>query len=274
MRIRKGLASMIAMAAAVATVGVPSAFAETRTAPETKARAATSSIVVRAGADDAHDRGDSESRSARAERREDRRHDRREDRRDRIEERRDDRRDRMEERRDHRRDRMEHRRDHRRDRRAERRDHRRDGHRQAYYHHGRVSHYQRHGNGYRVWLSGARFPFFVPLHHWHRDRFRVGLSVRLGGYYNPGGYYEYYDSAYSRGALRGVVESVDYRRDTFVIRNEATGSFVTCSAAGAVVMCARATTSKWPATGRPPASSARTTSTSSTATTGVTDPKV
>lgn len=53
----------------------------------------------------------------------------------------------------------------------------------------------------------------------------------MGGFYNPGGYYEYYDGYYDRGysagILRGVVESVDYRRDTFVIRNEATGSFVT-----------------------------------------------
>ncbi|HEX6179117.1 MAG TPA: hypothetical protein VF057_12210, partial [Thermoanaerobaculia bacterium] len=122
---------------------------------------------------------------------------------------------------------IQERREDRRDRIQERREDRRDARRQAYYHHGRVSRYERHGNGYRVWLSGARFPFFVPLNHWHRDRFRIGLSIRLGGYYNPLGYYDYYDGAYSRGALRGVVESVDYRRDTFVIRNEATGSYVT-----------------------------------------------
>ena len=66
--------------------------------------------------------------------------------------------------------------------------------------------------------------------HWRADRFRIGVSINLGGYYNPGGYYDYYDGydrGYSRGDLRGTVESVDYRRDTFVVRNDATGSFVT-----------------------------------------------
>jgi hypothetical protein len=58
------------------------------------------------------------------------------------------------------------------------------------------------------------------------------VAIRLGGYYNPLGYYDYYDGrydgrGYSHGVLRGWVESVDYRRDTFVMRNEATGSFVT-----------------------------------------------
>ena len=107
------------------------------------------------------------------------------------------------------------------------------GGRQAYHHRGRISHHQRYGNGYRVWVIGAPYPFFVPLSHWHRDRFRIGLTIGIGGYYNPGGYYDYYDGYYdgyrstSRGVLRGVVESVDYRRDTFVVRNEATGSFVT-----------------------------------------------
>ena len=103
--------------------------------------------------------------------------------------------------------------------------------RQPYYAHGRVSRFHRHGNGYRVWIHGAPYPFFIPAAHWHRDRFRVGVMINLGGYYNPGGYYDYYDGR-SRGELRGVVESVDYRRNTFVVRNEASGSFVTVRADG------------------------------------------
>ena len=109
------------------------------------------------------------------------------------------------------------------------------GNRQHYQHRGRISNYARYGNGYRVWIVGAPYPFYIPLSYWHRDRFRIGLTIGLGGYYNPGGYYDYYDgyddgynrAAASRGELRGVVESVDYRRDTFVVRNDATGSFVT-----------------------------------------------
>ncbi|HVG25155.1 MAG TPA: hypothetical protein VND45_13445, partial [Thermoanaerobaculia bacterium] len=103
--------------------------------------------------------------------------------------------------------------------------------RQPYYYRGPVTSYRRQGNGYHVWLRGARYPFFVPLAYWNPGRFRIGVEINLGGYYNPGGYYDYYDGyAYrstSRGDLRGTVESVDYRRDTFVIRNDATGSFVT-----------------------------------------------
>jgi len=99
-----------------------------------------------------------------------------------------------------------------------------------YYHRGPVTRYSRYGGGYRVWIGGAPYPFYVPLSHWHRDRFRVGLVVNLGGWYRDG-YYDYYDGydyrATSRGDLQGVVESVDYSRDTFVVRNEATGSFVT-----------------------------------------------
>ena len=104
---------------------------------------------------------------------------------------------------------------------------------QPYYHRGPVTRYQRYGGGYRVWLGGARYPFFIPHSHWHRDRFRVGVVINLGGYYRDG-YYDYYDGypyrATSRGDLRGTVESVDYRRDTFVVRNDATGSFVTVMA--------------------------------------------
>ncbi len=100
------------------------------------------------------------------------------------------------------------------------------GYRQPYYGHGRVSRVHRYGGGYRIWIVGSPFPFYVPLAYYHHDRFRVGLTIRLGGYYNDGGYYDYYDGR-SDGAIRGVVESVDYRSDSFVVRNDATGSFVT-----------------------------------------------
>jgi hypothetical protein len=101
-----------------------------------------------------------------------------------------------------------------------------------YWGNGRISNVHRYSGGYRVWIIGSPYPFFISDRYWNRDRFRVGLSIRLGGYYNPGGYYDYYDgyydrAGYSTGEIRGVVESVDHRRDTFVIRNEYTGSFVT-----------------------------------------------
>ena len=102
------------------------------------------------------------------------------------------------------------------------------GNRQHYYTNGRISRISRYGGGFRIWIVGAPYPFFVPEAYYYRNHFRVGLSIGIGGYYNPLGYYDYYDGRdYSSGDIRGVVESVDYRRDTFVVRNEATGSFVT-----------------------------------------------
>ena len=108
--------------------------------------------------------------------------------------------------------------------------------RQTFHHSGRVHRVYPYGGGYRVWLTGCQYPFFIPSAYYHRDRFRVGLTIALGGFYNSRGYYDYYDDydrdryydvSTSRGELRGVVESVDYRRETFVVRNDATGSFVT-----------------------------------------------
>jgi hypothetical protein len=112
------------------------------------------------------------------------------------------------------------------------------GNRQPYHASGRVSRYQRYGGGYRVWIIGAPYPFYIPLAYWRGDRFRVGLSINLGGYYNPLGYYDYWDGyrddvynsgyrAVSEADFRGVVESVDYRRDSFVVRNDDTGDFIT-----------------------------------------------
>lgn len=126
---------------------------------------------------------------------------------------------------------------------------------------GRVSRIDHFRGGYHVWIGGVPVPFFVPFAFFQSHHFRVGLNVNLGGYYNPLGYYDYDDTYYggsyyggdyygsgyygggycggdygggyygggasSAGALRGVVESVDFRRDTLVIRNDATGRFVT-----------------------------------------------
>lgn len=108
--------------------------------------------------------------------------------------------------------------------------------RERYYTRGRVSRIDPWNGGFRVYVAGAPFPFFVSDAFYRLNHWRVGVTIGLGGYYNPAGYYDYYDGpydgyngggAYSAGALRGTVESVDYRRDTFVVRNEATGSFVT-----------------------------------------------
>ncbi len=111
---------------------------------------------------------------------------------------------------------------------------RNDGYRNRtpYFAHGRVSRYERFGSGYRVWIGGVAWPFFIPEARFRLfPRFHVGLDIRLGGYYNPGGYYDYYDGPYDGGSvygtgLRGVVEAVDLSRGTLFVRDERTDAFV------------------------------------------------
>lgn len=117
------------------------------------------------------------------------------------------------------------------------------GNRPSYYHRGRVTRYSPWNGGYRVWIAGSPYPFYVPLAYWNANRFRIGVTIGLGGYYNSLGYYDYYDGyrdgyydsyrsnpgyrGNSEADFRGTVESVDRRGDSFVVRNEATGSFIT-----------------------------------------------
>jgi len=109
------------------------------------------------------------------------------------------------------------------------------GGRAPYFYNGRISRYERWNGGFRVYIGGAPYPFFVPEAYFFSHGWRAGLSIRIGGYYNPLGYYDYYDGPYdgyygssvaTAGALRGVVESVDYRRGTVVVRDDISGDFV------------------------------------------------
>lgn len=103
------------------------------------------------------------------------------------------------------------------------------GSRQPYFAHGRVSRYERFGGGYRVWLDGVAYPFFIPEARFRLfPRFSVGLDIRLGGYYNPRGYYDYYDgSSNTSGGVGGVVESVDLRRGRLIVHDDVSNAFVT-----------------------------------------------
>lgn len=101
---------------------------------------------------------------------------------------------------------------------------------------GRINRFVHERGGYRVWIDGGRFPVWIPEARISLfPRLRVGLSIRFGGYYDPLGYLDaydyyndgYYGGAYSSGLLRGIVETVDYRRGTMVVRDDVSGSFVT-----------------------------------------------
>ena len=99
---------------------------------------------------------------------------------------------------------------------------------------GRVNRVQRYNSGYRVWLDRAPSPFFISASRWNRFPVRVGVNIRLGGYWDPAGYYNVNDVGpyATAGDLHGIVESVDYRRGTMVLRDDVSGSFVTVVLSG------------------------------------------
>ena len=88
---------------------------------------------------------------------------------------------------------------------------------------------------------GGGYPIFVPFSYWRLHPLRIGLDIRYGGYWDPLGYwsvndyspydgYGYnsrYNDVYTSGQIRGVVESVDFRRGTLVINDDISRQFVT-----------------------------------------------
>ena len=103
---------------------------------------------------------------------------------------------------------------------------------------GHVDRIMHEQGGYRVWVGGFGFPFWIPEVRWASWPLRVGLSIRIGGWWDPLGYYNAYDVGpmggyYSTpGNIHGVVESVDYRRGAVVIRDDISNSFVTIALRG------------------------------------------
>lgn len=105
--------------------------------------------------------------------------------------------------------------------------------------------------GYRVWLGGWRYPFFVPHRFFNPFRFRIGLFLGFNAFYDPLGFYSVYDlapypyrsayadsyyrddrsyrddHAYSASTLRGIVESIDLHVGTVVLRDDTSNQIVT-----------------------------------------------
>lgn len=120
------------------------------------------------------------------------------------------------------------------------------GYGRPHYASGHVSRFDRYRGGYRVWIDGGRYPFFVPRAFYRPSRFRVGVYVGLGGYYNPRGYFDYYcydcygpsyrmrdydrggnDLKFVSATVRGTIRSVDLEDGQFVIHAEGNDSDVT-----------------------------------------------
>jgi hypothetical protein len=137
----------------------------------------------------------------------------------------------------------------------------REGSRNAY--RGTIRSFARERGGYRIFLGGGPYSYWVPDSYLRGHQLRVGLSIRLGGIFNGGyisvdalgwpgyndsyynqPYYDdvYYDDGYrndgygndsyyggySDDVVRGRVERVDFRNHTVVIQDDSNrGRYVT-----------------------------------------------
>ncbi|HEV2721090.1 MAG TPA: hypothetical protein VG323_13800 [Thermoanaerobaculia bacterium] len=103
--------------------------------------------------------------------------------------------------------------------------------------HGRISRFTRERDGYRVWLGGER-SYWIPSYRLGGRRLRLGLDISLGGIFS-GGYWQvdalgwpgdpyyagpyYGDGSYSDGVLSGIVERVDFRYGSLLLRDARSG---------------------------------------------------
>jgi hypothetical protein len=101
---------------------------------------------------------------------------------------------------------------------------------------GRVTSFTHENGGYRVHLDRDGRSFWIPESRFrNHSALRVGLSISLGGIFNGGlinvdalsypGEYGY-GQVYDQGYVRGVVDRVDYRTNTILVRDEASGRFI------------------------------------------------
>ncbi len=130
---------------------------------------------------------------------------------------------------------------------------------------GRVSRYEHDRGGYRIWVGGSFYPYWVPESYFFRHRIGIGLDLRLGGIFRDGSVYVdylgwpgdpyyndpyYYDAGYSNGyangysasvgtydgayagatnegLVSGTVDSVDYRAGTLYLRGDSSRRVIT-----------------------------------------------
>ena len=105
------------------------------------------------------------------------------------------------------------------------------GKRAPYYGHGTISKVHPWKGGYRVWVGGSPYPFYVPSAYYHHGHFNVGMTIRVGGWYNPAGYYDYYGDyhcdAIPGQRLRGFVNWIDPYRGVFTLELANSRDYVT-----------------------------------------------
>src|SRR3954447_20537922 len=102
---------------------------------------------------------------------------------------------------------------------------------------GKVSSFNRERDGYRVQLDRGQ-SYWVPQSTFgNRARdLRAGISISLGGIFRGGAIQfdavswpeaNVYRGGYGNGYVRGIVERIDYRNATLLVRDQATGRLIT-----------------------------------------------
>jgi hypothetical protein len=103
---------------------------------------------------------------------------------------------------------------------------------------GRVTSFTHESGGYRVHLDRDSRSFWIPESRFRNGSgLRVGLSLSLGGIFNgglidvdainyPGAYGYAAVPVYDQGYITGVVDRIDYRTNTILVRDEASGRFI------------------------------------------------
>jgi hypothetical protein len=102
---------------------------------------------------------------------------------------------------------------------------------------GRVESFSRERDGYRVRLDRGE-SYWIPSSRLGGRELRVGIDIGLGGIFRggsinidtvswPGGYDRGYDRAYESGFVRGVVDRIDRRDGTALIRDSASRREIT-----------------------------------------------
>lgn len=106
--------------------------------------------------------------------------------------------------------------------------------------HGRITRYSHEHGGYRVWLQGVPYAYWIPEAHW-RNNWRIGIGISLGGIFRNGMIYAdvydnpYYNDPYYGGSygrynddyVSGYVDSIDYRTGRLWLQDERNGRLVT-----------------------------------------------
>lgn len=111
---------------------------------------------------------------------------------------------------------------------------------------GRIASFSHERDGYRVRLDNDNRSYWVPESSFRGRQLRAGLSISLGGVFrgdsiyvdavswpNDGyGYRDGYGDRYDRAYVRGVIERVDRRDGTLLVRDERSGRLITADTRG------------------------------------------